>query len=233
MRKDKENAVYLRKGGMSYRGISRKLKIPMGTLSGWFANEEWSKEMREKLTASATNESRARMRELANIRGQNLKRIYEEARMEAAKELATLKYNPLFIAGIMLFWGEGSKLSKSHVSLTNTDPQMLKLYVAFLTRVCGVPAERIRGHILLYPDLDDWLCRVYWSQEVGLSKDNFGKSTVIQGKHKTRRLSFGICILNVSSTYLKVKINEWVKLLPKELMDKGYYENIGNEAAMV
>jgi hypothetical protein len=227
MRKDKEIAYNLRKEGESYRGISRKLKIPMGTLSGWFANEEWSKGVKEKLTKSAATESRARMKELGKVRGQNLKRIYEEARTEAIAELETLKYNPLFIAGLMLYWGEGDKLSKGNVSLTNTDPKMLKLYVAFLTRVCGVPVERIRGHILLYPDLDDWLCRVYWAQETGLSKGNFGKSTVIQGKHKTRKLSFGICVLNVASSYLKVKILEWMKTLPGELMDERYYANMG------
>jgi hypothetical protein len=220
MRKDKETAQKMRREGESYRGISRKLKIPMGTLSGWFGGEEWSKEIRNNLSESALKESRSRIKELNKVRGQNLKKAYEEARVEAAEEFEKWKHHPLFVAGVMLYWGEGDKLTKNNVKLTNTDPKMQGIFVAFLTKVCGVPLERVRGQILLYPDLDDWLCRVYWAQETGLPKGNFTKSTVIQGRHKTRKLSFGICMVTVSSTYLKVKMLEWIKLYAGELMKK-------------
>lgn len=226
MRNDKENAIKMRKQGKSYGEIRESLKIPKSTLSGWFTDQEWSQDIKKRLTDSARKELTVAMGEMNRVRGNRLKRAYEGARDEARKEFETLKYSPVFIAGMMLYWGEGDKLTRQHVKLTNTDPEMVKLYVLFLTSVLRIPKTRIRLHLLLYPDLDDWLCQVYWSNASGLSRGHFTKSTVIQGKHKTRRLSFGVCIVNISSTYLKVKILEWLKLLPGELMNRGYYENI-------
>lgn len=226
MRKDKEIAIDLRKNGKSYKEIRESLKIPKSTLSEWFSGEEWSKDIRKKLTAAAKIESTIRIVELDKIRGQHLSRLYEEARKEAQQELETLKYNPLFIAGMMLYWGEGDKISKNVVRLTNTDADLLQLYLTFLTTACRIPITKIKGHVLVYPDMDERICKAYWSKKVGLPQENFTKSTQILGRHKTRRLTWGICIILVSSSYFKVKILEWLKLFPKELMEKRYYETI-------
>lgn len=216
----------MRRDGLSYRQIRAKLKIPTSTLSGWFKDMDWSKTLKDRLAKASSESGTVRLNELNKIRGERLRRAYQAAAEEAREEFEILKYNPAFIAGIMLYWGEGDKLSGQNVKLTNTDPEMIKLFVFFLTQVLGVPKSRVRGHILLYPDLDDWLSRAYWVKASGLSREHFTKSTVIQGKHKTRRLSFGICMITVSSAYLKVKILEWLKLMPLELMNKGYYENM-------
>lgn len=226
MRKDKEKAIDLRKAGKSYNAILKELKIPKSTLSGWFRDVDWSRELRVRLSAATQAESTTRIRELDKVRGAHLKRAYEEARNEAGKELAELKYNPVFIAGLMLYWGEGDRRSKGLVSLTNTDPKMIKLFLFFLMNICKIPREKIRIHLLLYPDLDDWLSKAYWMRETGFPRENFTKSTVIAGKHKTRRLSFGICIVNVSSSYMKVKMLEWLKSVPDELMNESYYASM-------
>jgi len=216
----------MRKNGLSYRQIHAALKIPKSTLSEWFADERWSREIKKKLAQASADAGAVRLKELDKVRGEHLKRAYESAKEEARFEFEKLKYNPVFIAGLMLYWGEGDKINKYHVRLTNTDPELIKLYCFFLTEVLRIPASRLSGHILLYPDLDDWLCRAYWTKASGLPNRQFMKSTTIAGRHKTRRLSFGICVIDISSTYLKVKVLEWLKLLPNELMNKRYYENI-------
>lgn len=166
---------------------------------------------------------------LNTIRGSRLAKAYQEAREEARKELKELRYNPLFIAGLMLYWGEGSKSPKDGVKLTNTDPEMMRLYVFFLTQACRIPVERIRANILLYPDLEERICRSYWAKSSGLPPENFTKSVTIQGRHKTRRLNWGVCTVTVSSFYFKQKMLEWMKLLPKELMNREYYVNMGEQ----
>lgn len=211
---------------MSYAAISKKLQIPKTTLSEWFSKEGWSQEIRQKLTEAATAESTVRIQALDKVRGEHLKKIYEEAREEAETEFATLKYHPLFIAGMMLFWGEGTKAAKSQVCLSNADPEMIKLYLAFLTKACQIPEEKIRIALLAYPDLDETSLRRFWSFASGVPLSRFHKTVVIQGKHKTRRLASGVCTVVVSSTYFRQKMLTWLKLLPKELMNRGYYENI-------
>lgn len=226
MRKDKEIAIQLRSAGRSYNEIVAALKIPKSTLSEWFSRENWSVEIRKKLTDAAQLVSVVRMKELDRIRGTHLARIYEEARVEAREEFEQLKYNPLFIAGVMLYWGEGDKVTKHQVRLTNSDAEMSRLFVHFIKKICQVPSAKIRANVLIYPDLDPVACIDHWSEKTTLDKRSFTKCVTIQGRHKTKRLSHGVCIVIVSSTYLKVKVLEWLKLLPGELMSKGYYVNI-------
>ncbi|MFZ3044098.1 MAG: hypothetical protein WA058_03285 [Minisyncoccia bacterium] len=226
MRKDKENAVKMRKRGKSYKEIHAALKIPVSTLSDWFVHKEWSSKIKSRLTTEARKESTVRLLDLNKIRGQHLEKAYEAARKEARAEFELLKYDPLFIAGVMLYWGEGAKNPKQGVKFTNSDPKMVKFYVEFLKRSCRIPEDRIKAYILIYPDIEEKTCRAYWSKMSNLPWQNFTKSVVITGRHATRRLGWGVCTITVSSNYFKQKVLEWIQLLPGELMNKEYYENI-------
>jgi hypothetical protein len=226
MRKDKELAVEFRRQGRSYRQIRAELKIPLSTLSDWFRDIDWSKAIAKELAQAAQVSHTERIVRLDRIRGQHLERVYKEAREEAADELESLKYNPLFIAGMMLYWGEGTKSPKIGLKLSNTDPDMMRLYVSFLTEVCRIPVSKIKAQVLVYPDLEERTCRGYWSKKTGIPWINFTKSTLARGRQQTRRLNWGVCIVSVSSTYMKQKMLVWLDLLPHLLMDKAYYENI-------
>jgi hypothetical protein len=226
MRKDKETAIELRKLGKSYSQIRAELKIPKSTLSDWFRDIDWSGMVRSRLAEAAKNTSTLRIRELDRVRGEHLAQVYQEAAEEARKEFKVLKYNPLFIAGMMLYWGEGDKTTKNQMRLSNSDPELIRLYVGFLEKACRVPSARIKAQLIIYPDIEEQSNRRFWSFASGIPLDRFTKSTLIQGRHKTKRLRYGVCNVVVSSTYFKVKIIEWLKLLPKELMEKQYYESI-------
>ncbi|MCK9351351.1 MAG: hypothetical protein WCT49_00365 [Candidatus Paceibacterota bacterium] len=223
MRKDKEKAIQLRHEGKSYREIKKELSVPLSTLSEWLAPYDWSKNIAHSLAEIAKEKNTIRLRSLNGIRNEHLRHAYEDARSEAVEEFQVLKYHPLFIAGIMLYWGEGDKVTKGHVKLTNTDTAMVKIYVNFLLSVCRVEKEKIRCSLLLYPDLDDEVCKNNWRKNAGLENIHFGKSTVIQGRHKTKRLQTGICIVSVSSSYFKEKILIWTKMLAEELISPDYY----------
>lgn len=216
----------MRKNGKSYNEIHTALKIPQATLSDWFSREEWSKAVRSQLVVSTREGNKIRLVALNKMRGESLERSYAQAREEATEELKTLKYDPLFISGVMLYWGEGAKDPKQGVKLVNSDPRMIRHYVSFLKHSCGIPVESIKAHLIIYPDIEEKTARAYWSKMGGLPWENFTKSVVIQGRHPTRRLGWGVCSVAVSSTYFKAKMLEWVRLLPQELLQKEYYENI-------
>ena len=156
MRKDKEKAIELRHQNKSYKSISRELGIPLGTLAGWFKNEEWSQEIRDKL---GTEASLAFPDKLKRIVAANKKRwadLHETYRQEAVKEFKKYKNDPLFLAGIMLYWGEGEKQQKSsQVRLSNSEPEMLKIFYLFLTKVLKIHPDKVFSWLLLYPDLID------------------------------------------------------------------------------
>ncbi|MDO8569286.1 MAG: hypothetical protein Q7R89_00655 [bacterium] len=225
MRHDKKEATILRKNGLSYREIIKKLGIPRATLSDWFRNEEWSKRLKHTLSKKSFELSRSRMIRLDKIRGKNLIRVYEQAREGARKDFEILKHHPLFVAGVMTYWGEGDKASKRGFRVTNSDPLIMRIFLLFLRKICSNDENRIRAWILIYPDLDAEKCESYWSVQLGLSRKNFTKSITIKGRHKTRRVSNGICTLSYSSRFLKEKMLVWMSLMAKDLLQ--------NKAGMV
>jgi hypothetical protein len=164
--------------------------------------------------------------ELDRIRGEHLRRAYEDAAREARVELEKLKYNPLFIAGMMLYWGEGDKASAGNVRFTNSDPAMIAFYVHFLRHACGIPEGKIKANVLIYPDHEEMVTRAFWVRTTGLPRENFKKSVLIKGRHKTRRLSWGVCNVTVSNSYFKVKMLEWLNQLHAQLMNPSYYANM-------
>ncbi len=218
MRTDKQKVLGMRRLGKSYAEIRKEIAIPKSTLSEWLGKSDWSTRIRKQLTEKAKEKSVIHLRKLDRIRGVHLAKVYAEARKEAKAEFRKLRFYPLFISGISLYWGEGDRATAHQVKIANIDPKMIRLFVYFLRKVCNVPLERIRAYVLLYPDLSESGCRAFWIKESHLPPGNFNKSIVIQGRHKTRRVRYGVCTVGVSSRYLKQKMLVWLNLLPEELL---------------
>ncbi len=224
MRSDKNKATNLRKSGKSYQQIERELSIPRSTLSAWFGGADWSKKIQSELESIARLEHTTRIENLNKIRGKHLQKLYLKAQNEATEDFNVLKYHPLFVAGIMLYWGEGDKASPHRISLTNTDPNMVKIFVSFIREFCKIDEKRIKVWLLLYPNLDEATCKKYWITQAGLENIDFNKSMVIQGRHATKRLGHGVCTVVLSSRYFKEKMLIWIKLFPDVLIDSEYYK---------
>lgn len=217
MRNDKHLATKLRRQGKSYKKIEKELGIPRSTLFGWFSHLPWSREMKVELTRRANYVNHRKFRKYVKARQKMWEAWREAARQEARRDFPKLSKNPLFIAGIMLYWGEGdSVLSNSSIRITNTDPRMLQLFVLFLTNICFVPLEKLRATIILYPDLREDICITYWSHAIGIPQVQFSTTQYIKGRHPTRRLSYGICQIVYGSRLLKEKIYVWLDLFHQQ-----------------
>lgn len=223
MRKDKAEAMRLRKAGKSYREIKAKLKVPMGTLSAWFSGQGYSRAVRRKFVLQNQRVGAVRFQELNRVRGEGLARAYADARTEAREEFESLKYHPLFIAGLMLYAGQGLKSASSPVKLSGTDSEQLRLFVFFLSEVCRIPIVKIRAQVLVYPDLEPLVTQAYWVKQLGLTPGNFTGVARLRPRKGLRRPTWGLCSVSVSSLYLKQKVLEWLTLLPQELMNREYY----------
>jgi hypothetical protein len=219
MRLDKEKALELRREGKSYREIRAALGIPMSTLSKWFSGSEWSIGLRQKLVRDGASGRAARMRELNQVRGTRLARLYEQGREEARKEWAGMRHDPLFIAGLSLYWAGGDRTTKEQVRFSTADMDKAKFFMEFLKRPCGVPLEKIRASLTIYPGQDEQSNRRFWAFALG-SGLRFTKSAVVPGPHSAQKLRYGICTLTVSSAYLKMKMQEWLKILPAQLIER-------------
>lgn len=218
MRKDKEKAFELRRQNKSYKQISRDLNIPLSTIASWLKNELWSQDIRDTLGQKASLAFPEKLRRIVAANKKRWADLHESYRREATKEFADLKEDPLFLAGIMLYWGKGEKQHKSsQVRLANSEPEMLKIFHLFLTKVLKISPDRIFAWLLLYPDLVDSVQKNFWSKTTGLSVEQFKKSIYIKGRHPKKRLSYGVCTIVVSSRALKERMLKWLELYQNHL----------------
>lgn len=214
MRKDKEKAFELRKQGKSYNAIREELGISKSTLSDWFKNIEWSKH--SKVSNTKTTRSPEHIERMHKARRDQLSALYREAEDQAENSYQVFKKEPLFWAGLMAYAGEGEKRSKHYIKITNSEFYIHTIFIKFSQVYLEVKKQEIRCGLIVYPDLNASLCKEMWSNMLGLSREQFHKTQVIQGKELKKRLQYGVAMSIISSTVLKKKIMKWISLAQDE-----------------
>jgi hypothetical protein len=127
----------------------------------------------------------------------------------------------LKIAGVMLYWGEGSKRG-STVALSNSDPIMVKVFVKFLRRICGVDESRLRVGLHYYKDQDPTALVDFWAKTTRIPKNQFDKPYLHHrrvGSYKTRSL-YGTVAIRYSDKRLLDIINCWINDYQEILLQK-------------
>lgn len=216
---DRQRALDLRKKEMSYSQIKKILGVSKSTLSDWLRDYPLSKKRISELRGR--NEKRIeRFRETWRKKRQvRLDQFYDQAK----KEYLPLTKREMFIAGLFLYWGEGSKSTYDKVCLSNSDPQVIKFTLYWLTKALEVARADIRVYLQLYKDMDQKKITNFWSKELNISKSQFGKpyikeSTRIHIDHKG--FGYGTCNLIVNSTLLKERILMEIKALADHYSSK-------------
>lgn len=118
----------------------------------------------------------------------------------------------LKIAGVMLYWGEGTK-NGGTVAFSNSNPDMVFLFLKFLRKICNISEKRIRALLHVYRDQNESRLKKYWSKKLGIPLHQFSNSFL----HKRKRGSykknsdFGTISLRYSDKELLRLINDWIK----------------------
>ena len=208
MKKKKDEqlmARQLRSSGKSIKEISKTLSVSIGSVSTWVKDivltDEQITYLKDRNPLHSRQCKGAKSRK-DNARSQRL--IYQTEGKSQAKIL-----DPLHISGCMLYWAEGSK-SRNTCSFSNSDPNMLKLYLKFLKNCFNITNNDIKIYINCYTtngkSIDD--IETYWQQELDIPKSSFGKTTTdnlsIYSKKKSKNiLLYGTLSIKVlKSTWL-------------------------------
>jgi len=118
----------------------------------------------------------------------------------------------LKIAGVMLYWGEGTK-SGGTVTFSNSDPIMIEIFIKFLRKICGIAEDRLRVLLHIYTDQDEKELKRFWSNITDISESQFSKSFIHKKKGGSyKKISqYGTISLRYSDKQLLTIINSWIK----------------------
>lgn len=215
----KEEAIRLRKGGYSYTYISEKTRASKSTLSNWLGripyrpNKETITMIGKARAASGLAKNRIKLESISL------------AQKDAKKDIGKLSNRDLFMAGLGLYIGEGSK-SHNIVRITNSNHKIILFAIRWFNETLNVPLENFSLRIHMYPDSNEKEVHKFWARATGLSPGQFRKSQVDyrEGKKisKKGQLPYGTAHLSVRScgqkelgVFLARKIEAWTDELFK------------------
>lgn len=112
----------------------------------------------------------------------------------------------LYVAGCMLYWAEGDK-ARNSVRLSNSDPEVARLFLGFLRECFGVRDEQVRISCNLFADHAARQREIeqFWLDALRLPASSLRASAVnrysrYSQKKRKNRLPYGTCRVAVHST---------------------------------
>ncbi|MEI8350614.1 MAG: hypothetical protein WCI77_10750 [Candidatus Omnitrophota bacterium] len=117
----------------------------------------------------------------------------------------------LKIAGIMLYWAEGTFVGNT-VDFTNSNPEMVKIYIKFLREVCGVKEERLRVYLYAYPHHNIEELKAYWQSITKIPLSRFTQPYIRKGNKNLsgRKLLHGLVHIRYNDKQLIGVIKNWI-----------------------
>ncbi len=181
----KLEARKLRKNGLSVKKIASELQISKSTVSIWVRDIVLSVEQLEELRKSKIKGAElGRLRNALEQKNRRLKLI-QESRIDGLKYLSGMTERELLIAGLALYWGEGSKKTRK-IELCNSDPKMIKFFLIWLQTCFGIPISQMRCYVGINEThrKREQLVKYYWSEMTGIPLDQFTKTSFKKVKSK-------------------------------------------------
>lgn len=212
----KIEAQNLRRDGLSYSEILKKVTVSKSTLSLWLREVGLSKTQKQQLTEK---------RLAAIIRGGATKRSQRLGRSKlilnkAESEIGMLSKRELWLIGTALYWGEGSKQKEYNpsvgVQFSNSDPEMIKVFLLWLKKCCLIKEDDIYFEIYIHDTFENKTkeVRKFWSEVTGYPLSRFPKIYFKHNLIKGRRekvLYYGLLRVKVrTSTDFNREISGWI-----------------------
>ncbi|MDQ0387332.1 hypothetical protein ACFW4O_11025 [Streptomyces mutabilis] len=184
----RDRARELRLQGWTYDQIQVELGCSKSSISLWV--RDLPKPERRAPSEQAKLAARKRWEHELAIRDEERQRTKEAA----ARDIGTMTDRDLFVAGVALYWAEGTKDKpydrRENVIFVNSDAGVIKLYLAWL-RLLGVDQDRLKYRVMIHMTADVEGAKRYWADLVDVDVSQFQKTTIKKHNPKTVRKNVG------------------------------------------
>lgn len=194
-REIREKARQMRQDGMSVRDIASLLNVSKGSVSIWVRDIQLTiaqiAQLKEKRKSYSAQYNGARQNRQKYM---EMRQVYQDEGRAKAREM-----HPLHLTGCMLYWAEGAK-DINGMYFTNSDPNMLKLFMRFLRQEMKVDESTITLRIHCHTTAPEEIYRIeqYWLNLLDLPETALRKTIFKQGSDKSKHiLKNGVCSIRI------------------------------------
>lgn len=170
----------MRKAGYSYALIRGKIPVSKSTLTVWLRDIPYQP------NRIVQNRIRGAARNVFLWQQERKHKTIDRARKSAKETLGLLSKRDLLLFGLGVYVGEGSK-TQGVPKIVNSDPEVIRLTVAWFRRVFDVPIENFSISVHIYPDDNEQGAILFWSRKTGIPTSQFGKTQVDTRVKKTKK----------------------------------------------
>lgn len=211
---EKNKALELRKRGLSYSEIRKKIFVSKDTLSRWCRDVILSPQQLQRLQKRKIEGS-----ERGRIIGSKIlqKRRMEEIKMFriiGKKNIGRLNRRDKFLVGVSLYVAEGGK-NDHYIEFSNSDPKIILFMMNWFRKYCKVPEYKFRGSIWIHDNLDKEKAINFWSKLTTIPKIQFYKTYIVKNKINSRKIrknlhEFGVFSIRISNAKIQRRILGWI-----------------------
>ena len=201
----------MRKKGASYTEISDALKVPKSTIANWCKDTVLTPVQKEQLRRKQVQSGAVGRRKGADANAKRKEAKVMAARAHGRDVLADLTTREFFIAGLAIYWGEGSK--SDHMSFINSDSAMLRFMMKWYRVFFGVADEDFILRIFINEIHRERIDTVtsYWSKTLKVPSSRFCPPTfnkyIPRKVYQNHEEHFGLVSIRVKrSTDIKYQI---------------------------
>lgn len=182
----------LRIQGFSFQEISDKLKLSKTTAYNWTKDVNLSKKAKARLAkriicgSFKAKENRRKKKKI----------LLEKLISQAEKEISTLKMGKVLAKIICsaLFWCEGNKNELTSLRFTNSEPEMIRLFLFLLRKSFPLDEKKFRCLIHLHDYHNEKKQIECWSKITKIPQKQFYKSYHKPHTGKRKRKNYPGCL---------------------------------------
>ncbi len=140
----------------------------------------------------------------------NYRRRREQAYAEGRASFARLSEVPTFRDFVALYVAEGYKRDRNEVSISNSDPAVMAVAVAWLRRMTE---RRLKFSLQYHADQNLAELRAFWGRELAMDGESIRfqrKSNSGQLRGRTWRSQYGVLRVTVYDTLLRARLQGWI-----------------------
>jgi len=149
--------------------------------------------------------------------------LFEKKKLTfSIKRKLSLREEKLKTAGIFLYWGEGAQLQGKNcgVDFANSNPEMIKVFLSFLRRICGINEKKLRVFLYCYTNQDIEKLLKYWHNTTHIPINQFTKPYIRKDfKSNSSRMEYGLVHIRYADKKLLIQIDEWIKGYTRKFVD--------------
>lgn len=178
-------ARLMRQEGCSVKEIADKLNVSKGTVSYWVRDVNLSIDQIEELrNRHLKGAERGRLLGALAQKQKRLKKI-EYYNKKGISRFKNISDKELFVLGLGLYWGEGSKKTRE-VRFCNSDPKMMSFMAQWLEIFFGIKKSDIRlivgiNEVHRHRELT---VKRFWSKAMGVPMSQFRKTSFKKVKNR-------------------------------------------------